>query len=361
MMGSWTALETWFAEPRLLLLAGWFPLLAVLRLLALRRQQRRLMLLGPTAARHTRAGRSPWAERLGATCRSLGWSLVLVGLAGPHWGRDWDQPPAPGRDLVLVLDLSRSMLATDVLPSRAERAKAALVDLTYAVQQRGGHRLALVAFAGRAQLLCPLTQDYDHLRTVLADLDVRHPPASVRAVRAEAVSGTRIGAALRAAIAAHDGRLRGTQAILLISDGDDPAHDEEWREGIWAARSARIPVHTVGIGNPLAGSVIPLEGDVPLRFEQGTVQTRLEEEPLATIARMTGGVYTPARTEALPLGQLFHEQIEPGAAHEQVADLLPVYRERYPWFFGAALVFLGAEMGLACRRNRRPAGGSLRP
>jgi Ca-activated chloride channel family protein len=223
-----------------------------------------------------------------------------------------------------------------VLPNRAERAKQALKDLTYTVQQRGGHRLALVAFAARGRIFCPLTHDYDHLRAALDDLDPNHLHPDLRATGKEAVSGTRIGAGLLMAVEAHDPRFRGAQDILLISDGDDPARDGEWLEGMAEARRHHSPVHTVGVGDPDAGSPITVRGT--------EVLTRLEEQPLEAIARLTGGKYTPARTSDLRLGELFLEQIEPGTPHEEIDDVLPVYRQHYSWFLGAAFAVLSLEM-----------------
>jgi Ca-activated chloride channel family protein len=284
----------------------------------------------------------------------LGLVLLIVSIAGPQWGRDWEQSAAPGRDLVVVLDLSRSMLAQDVLPSRAERAKKALEDLSYTVQQRGGHRLALVAFAAHARIVCPLTHDYEHFRSALADLDPAHPPNDLRAAGESAPSGTRIGAGLRTAVETQDPRFRGFQDIMLISDGDDPGHDGEWREGIDAARAFRIPVHVIGIGNPSAGSPIPDKNGEPLRHRGQVILTRLDEKPLQAIARDTGGTYTPARTDTLPLGEIFHARIEPGRVHEESEDILPVYHQHYSWFLSTALMFLGFEMVLGRQRSRKP-------
>src|SRR5262249_10930276 len=162
--------------------------------------------------------------------------------------------------------------------------------------------------------------DYDHFREALADLDVASLHPDLRPAGAEARSGTRIGAGLRAAVEAHDPRFGGYQDILLLSDGDDPAHDEEWRQGVEGARPRQIPVHTIGIGDPAAGSPIPLRGDEPLRYRGQLVSTRLEEENLAEIARLTGGTYTPARTSALWLGDLFFKRIASKNARDQTDD-----------------------------------------
>src|SRR5262249_31749081 len=162
-----------------------------------------------------------WRGGAARLCLSLGLPLLLFGAAGPQWGRDWNQPVAPGRDVVAVLDLSRSMLAEP--ESRLQRAQAALLQLADTVQQRGGHRLGLVVFAGSPRAACPLPHASAHFREALRDLYLPTPAADLG-------PGTRIGAGLHAAIALHDPRYRGHQDVLLLSDGDDPAGDEDWRE-----------------------------------------------------------------------------------------------------------------------------------
>ena len=153
----------------------------------------------------------------------------MLGTAGPQWGRDYTQSAAPGRDLVVVLDCSRSMFAET--PRRLQRAKTALLDLVEAVKHQGGHRLALVVFAGRARLACPLTHDYDHFRTAGESVDTNAPTRNsnpaLAPFRARALarrSMKRCWPTTRAGISgAHD--------ILLLSDGDDPAHDGECAKG----------------------------------------------------------------------------------------------------------------------------------
>jgi Ca-activated chloride channel family protein len=331
-----------FAHPLGLALLGMLLVFGLAGLLARRRRRRALAWLGSTVALRTLLAEQPLLQRLRRSCLTTGLMLLALGVAGPQWGRDWDQPAAPGRDVVVVLDLSRSMLAE--APSRLQRAKDALVDLSYAVQRRGGHRLALVVFAGRARLVCPLTHDYDHFREALDRLDAGDPPPDV-APGPDAESGTRIGEGLRLAVETHDPRFHGAQDILLISDGDDPARDGEWRAGTEEAREAQIPVHTVGVGNPDVDSPIPLR-DGQQQYQGKPVTTRLQEQPLQEIARLSKGTYTAAQTHPLPLGELFHDRIEARTVREDTEDSLPVYHQRFALFLGPALFFLGAEMAL---------------
>src|SRR5690606_21737910 len=123
-------------------------------------------------------------------------------------------------------------------------------------------------------------------------------------------SGTRIGAALQAAVDAHDPRFPGAQDILLVSDGDDPEDDREWLRGADAARKAGFPVHAVGIGNPDAAAPIWFEDgllEAPPREGQppDVVRTRLEEDVLRQIAAETRGQYLSARREIPRLGEFF--------------------------------------------------------
>jgi Ca-activated chloride channel family protein len=338
----------WFANPKALMLLGVLPALALLALLARRRRAKALTRLGSILAFGSSLALRDRLAPLRGLCFTTGLSMLIVGIAGPQWGRDWARA-APGRDLVVVLDMSRSMTAES--PSRFQRAKDALADLADTLQRHGGHRVGLVVFAGRAKVVCPLTHDYDHFRETLEELDAADLPQDLRPVQSSA-SGTCIGAGLSAATALHDERFRGFQDILLISDGDDPLlQNNEWQDGVTAAHEKGIPVHTVGVGDPDRDGTIPTD-DGPLTDGDKVIGTRLQEKPLEDIARLTGGTYTPAHTKALPLGDLFRELIESRAAHEadEGVDSPQVFQQRYTWFLGAALFLLAMELGLGRRR-----------
>lgn len=277
--------------------------------------------------------------------------LLILGAAGPRWGRDWKTQTMSGRDIVVVLDLSRSMLA-DPKP-RQERAKTALLHLADTIKRRGGHRLALVVFAADAEVVCPLTNDYDHFRFMVEKQDANYLPRHIRPDSSADVSGTRIGKALRLAVQLHDAEFKGSQDILLVSDGDDPARDDEWLEGVIAAEQTDIPVDVVGVGDPDLPSRIPFAGGY-LRFENEDVRSKLQEGPLKEIARRTGGAYIPMRTKQLPLGKVYHEvTANRGKTRDNDPSSLPVYIERYAWFLAAAFVFLMVTLLLGEGRSRR--------
>jgi Ca-activated chloride channel family protein len=318
----------WFAHPLILpvlalllplgLLAGWS---AHRRRLALSRLGLRTS-LGLLLAQPRR-----W-RRLRGLCMLFGLIALGVGMAGPQWGRDWQQSAAPGRDLVVVLDCSKSMLAET--PTRLERARLALLDLVDAIQRRGGHRLALVAFAGRARLMCPLTHDYDHFRTTLETIN-QLPFDPELSPAGNAGSGTRIGLGLIEGLLTHDTRFEGARDVLLLSDGDDPARDGEWQDGIDKALALKIPVHVVGIGDPDQAWPIRI-GSTVLRHDDKEVRSQLQETPLQTITKETHGQYWPSRTLGVPLGHLYLDHIAARPVREQSDDTLPLYQQRYLWF-----------------------------
>jgi Ca-activated chloride channel homolog len=351
----------WFANPWAFLLLGVLPVLGLCAFFAWRRRRKAVARLGTLIAvqalRTTRRSRS-WLRGL---CLVLGLVSLIVGIAGPQWGRDYDESVATGRDLVVVLDQSRSMLAQDVLPSRQARAKQALRDLSFTLQRRGGHRLALVIFAAEAEIVCPLTHDYDHFRYELARQDAATVPLRLRPKSRGRKSGTSMGGGLKKALEAFQPGSPSPGLILLVSDGDDPARDEDWYEGARLAQKQQVAVFTVGLGNPRPKypTRIPF-GDDFVRHPQDNrpVETKLEEKPLMEIARITKGTYFAAGTEMLNLGALFKEWVEPHALRTEQADIFPSYVTRYPWFFGAALVFLSAAMVIGPVRSVREKAGT---
>lgn len=329
---------TLFSHPTLLVALSALPILSVLAVLAARRRQRNLIVMGGLVTGVVLARQRP--SRLRRLCVWLGLTSLALGMAGPRWGRDWSQSAAPGRDLVVVLDMSRSMYAE--APSRLERARNALFDLADTLRRRGGHRVALVLFAGQARLACPLTHDLDHFRDRVEALDLAVPDPTLGA-------GTRIGTGLVLAVEAHEGRSRRARDILLLSDGDDPARDGEYRRGIERARSEGIPVHCVGLGDAREGHRIPVEGGW-LTFGNQEVLTRLEEAPLREIVRGTHGELILAGTSRLALG-MYYLALAERAGDEYSPENLPVYRQRQAWFLAPAFVFLSLSLLLPDRRK----------
>jgi Ca-activated chloride channel family protein len=334
-----------FTRPGLLWLSLVPAALAVVGFVARRRGRGMLARLGRPATVFgllTRPARGNW---LGRAAFFLGCVLLAVGAAGPRWGKGNEAGVAVGRDVIIVLDLSRSMLAADMAgpPERWQAAVLGASRLIDTLRARGGHRAAIVVFAGRPKLLVPLTTDYDHLQTKLAELDAAHPQPEIRPA-AGAKSGTRIGAALVMAVEASDPRFPGAADIILVSDGDDPAADREWAAGVSAARKASIPVHTVGVGDPDTLSLVFVDGRrLEFTDKNGVttpVRTRLHEDVLQAIAEEGRGDYLPVRREVPQLGEFFRAKVEPNPSRELTDDALPQLKDRAAWFLGFGLACL---------------------
>ena len=316
-----------------------------------RRGARRLDAVGQPVAVFALRTRPNRGRRVSVVLTALAWVFLTSGVVGPTWGVGEPDGVAVGRDVVLVLDVSRSMLAADAAgPARWRSAVDGAQELVESLRGRG-HRVGLIAFAARPKLLAPLTTDTDHILTLLAELDATRPPAEVRpAPGTLSASGTRIGLALRAAVVAHDPRFPGAQDIILLSDGDDPADDREWLTGVSAARQARVPVHAVGFGDPAHDSPVLIAG----RLLEATnaagvrdpVQTRLREDVLMEIASATGGHYDPVRQEPPRLAEFFRTHVETDATRELTDDATPQPRDRSgPFLALAAVCLLAAWLG----------------
>ncbi|MBM4074609.1 MAG: VWA domain-containing protein, partial [Planctomycetes bacterium] len=172
--------------------------------------------------------------------------LGLVALAGPRYGSEFEQVVPRGSDLYVAIDVSKSMLADDVQPSRLGRAKA---DVASLLNRLDGERVGLIAFAGQAVVKCPLTVDYDSFRRALEELDPDSAPRG----------GTAIGDAIRKALEVfHDASHR-DQSILLITDGDD--QQSYPLEAADVAAERKVTVFTVGLGDADQGSRIPQKND----------------------------------------------------------------------------------------------------
>lgn len=325
-----------FTHPGLLLALLSLPLLSILTFLAARRRQRALSQMAGLIGSVILSRRKP--SFLARLCVSLGLTALALGMAGPRWGRDWSLSAAPGRDLILVIDVSRSMYAE--APSRIDRACRAVLDLTDALRSRGGQRVGLVLFAGKPRLVCPLTHDLDHVRECVEAIDPGTPDATLG-------SGTRIGAALSLAVESFDGRSAQARDIILLSDGDDPAFDGEWQGGRNRARAEGIPVHVVAVGDVNEGHRIPT-GSGWLAHDGVEVRTRRQDAALRGIALPTGGQLYTAEAKTFPLGDAYLS-LRAGAVGEESPDALPLLRQRQGWFLLPAFVLLCLSLLLAPR------------
>jgi Ca-activated chloride channel family protein len=288
-------------------------------------------------------------------CGLLWLAALLLGIAllGPQVGWiEQEIPPRSGRDVLIVLDVSRSMLAEDVAPNRLERAKADLRDLADALERIGGYRIGLIAFAERAAVLCPLTFDY---RCFAEELSVASLASLRLRGRASWGDGTQIGAALDRAAQAIDDDNAAYTDVLLVSDGDDMARETLKAADALARRG--IAVNTLGLGDPDHGSLIPVRDGLGrltyLRYRKELVYTHLQETVLRRIAERAHGRYFAVGTGYLDLAREFGELL----ADKENRARRPIQRERhgiqrFQWFVAPALSLLLLQWLLT--ETRRP-------
>lgn len=225
-------------------------------------------------------------------------ALSILALARPQWGYEIREIKRRGTDILLIVDVSRSMLTRDVKPSRLERTKLAIKDLTKKLK---GDRIGLIAFAGDAFLICPLTVDYSGFLLSLEDLS----PASV------ARGGTNIGGALKEAFKQYTAGGGKYQALVIITDGENL--EEDPMAMVEKAKEQAIKIFSIGVGTK-EGELIQFVNDKGeldfLKDAQGNiVKSRLNEDLLQKVALASGGIYVRASGTQFGLDLIYDREI----------------------------------------------------
>ena len=268
----------------------------------------------------------------------LAFVLLVVGITDPQVGSKLEKIKREGIDLMLVLDVSNSMLAEDIKPNRLERSKMAISSLIDKLQ---GDRLGIIIFAGNAYKQLPLTTDYSAAKLFLSAVSTDIVPTQ----------GTAIGEAIEMA-AQSFGDTEHNKAIIIITDGEN--HEDDAISAAKKASEQGIKVFTIGMGLP-EGSPIPIYNNYGNRTgfkkdRQGkTVVTKLNEDMLRQIAAAGDGAYARANNASTGLRKLFDEisQIEKGEIEsKQFTD----YEDRFQIYLAFALLLLIFELLIARRK-----------
>ena len=268
-------------------------------------------------------------------------TFLILALARPQFGTRVETVRSEGQDVMVALDVSRSMLAEDVVPNRLERARLEIMRI---LQRLDGDRIGFVAFAGNAFVQSPLTVDYGAAALFLNAMD----PALIP------IQGTNLGEALTVTLDAFEEGTRDHRVLIVVTDGED--HEGEIEEALERARDERVRIHTVGIGS-LDGVPIPEftasgERSGFVRDDEGAVvTTRLDESTLERVAEATGGRYFPALGRGANL-DLLVEEITGGEGRELETREITQFDEQFQIFLGFALLLLLAE-GLIPERRRK--------
>ena len=272
--------------------------------------------------------------------------LLIVVLARPQFGASERRLTRRGIDLMIAVDVSNSMLASDIKPSRLARAKEQLRQL---IVNSPGHRIGILAFAGTAFVQCPLTLDYGLALNILDAIGVGMVP----------VQGTSIGAAIETAVDAFERaersrsgprrtERRGERVLLLLTDGED--HDRPALEkAVERAAKANIRIYAIGIGAELGVPITLRDGSIKKDAEGRVVTTRVDYATLDSIASRTGGVAILATARGdLDLIQTRLDDLERSV---QRSTTKIIYEERFVPILALALILLVWEMFRSDRRK----------
>ncbi len=271
---------------------------------------------------------------------------IVGALTEPKWNPQAQKIRRQGRDICILLDTSRSMLAEDIKPSRLERSKIAIADL---LETLAGDRVAIVTFAGNSTVKCPLTQDYAFVRMALADISTESTSRG----------GTVIGDAIRKATQeVFDQKSRQYKDIILITDGEEhEGHESFPVQAAEKAAAEGIRIIAIGLGDENEGSRIPITGPngekTFMKYKGEEVWSRLGGDLLRQIVYVTdGGTFLsvgPGTT--LDLGQIYESLIASAEKRELESTTMFRYDEKFQIFVALGLLFLICEAFISERRK----------
>ena len=272
----------------------------------------------------------------------LSLAFIIFALTRPSWNPKPEKIERKGRDIVFLLDVSKSMLAEDLIPNRLERAKLAIQDC---VDQLMGDRVALVAFAGTAALKCPLTHDYSFFRMILENISNE----------SIARDGTMLGDAIRFLTAdVFDDQVKEYKDIILITDGED--HDSFPVEAAKKAGEMGIRLIAIGIGDEGEGRPIPVTNELGqktfLKYKNQQIWSKLDAHTLRKMVNATpGGKYFNVATGTIDLGSVYRQLIASAEKRALESETIKRYEEKFQIFLAIGFILLCLEMITSDRKR----------
>lgn len=317
------------------------PLLGIFFIVAQQYRKKAIQRFGDTALmERLMPEMSRYKHELKFLLLSLCIGALVVAWANPQWGTKKEKINRKGIDLFIALDISESMLAEDVTPSRLLRARKFSQDLIDKVK---GDNVGAIFFACNAYMQVPLTADYAFAEMFLSTADPGMAPSQ----------GTAIGEAIDVAARSFNEDNKNHKALIIISDGED--HDGNAMESAKNAYSDGLLTFTVGVGSG-EGAFIPIQVQGRSDFKRdesgNPVRSQMNEQMLKDVANAGGGVYFNLAAGSEKVAEALQAHIDMIEKQEFEQRVFNEYESYFQWFIGLAIIFLLVEFLLSYRRNK---------
>lgn len=325
-----------FAESGYLFLLLLIPVFIIVQAVVLRFRRKRLEKFGDEAlVKELMPSYSRAKVWLRLSLFLLAFFFFVLGISRPQMGAILKEHKTRGAEVMIVLDVSNSMLAEDYSPNRLERAKLAI---SRVVDKLRDDRIGLVVFAGNSFVQLPITTDYVSAKMFLGSISTESIP----------IQGTAIGDAISTALRSFSSQSDRSRAIIVITDGEN--HEDDPVAAASQAAEMGVRVFTIGVGSP-EGKMIPFEGDYLRDKEGNPVVTRLDEAVLQDVAAAGKGLYVRSGNSEFGLNPII-EEIARMDDEEYNSIVFEEYDELYMYFFAMALFFFVLEMLIGERRSK---------
>lgn len=326
-----------FAQSQYLLLILLIPVFFLIQALVFKLRARRIRRFGnEELVRQLMPSYSKTRTWVRLTMFSIGFFFFAIGLSRPQIGAKLKEHETKGAEIMIVLDVSNSMLAEDYSPNRLERAKLAISRL---VDKLRDDRIGLIVFAGNSFVQLPITTDYVSAKMFLNTITTESVP----------IQGTAIGDAINTALRSFSAQSEKSRAIIVITDGEN--HEDNPVAAAAQAAEMGVRVFTIGVGSP-EGKPIPMDGELLKDKEGNIVVTRLDESVLQEVAKAGDGVYVRAGNSEFGLNPII-DDIRRMEDEKYSSIVFEEFDEQFMYFMGIALFFFVLEMLIGDRRSKR--------
>ena len=326
-----------FAQSQYLFLLLLIPFFFVIQAVILKLRRRRLRKFGDEAlVSNLMPSYSKGKVWVRLVLFSIGFFFFVIGLSRPQIGAKLKEHETKGAEIMIVLDVSNSMLAEDYSPNRLERAKLAISRI---VDKLRDDRIGLILFAGDSFVQLPITTDYVSAKMFLNSISTDSVP----------VQGTAIGDAINTAMRSFSVQSEKSRAIIVITDGEN--HEDDPVSAAAQAAEVGVRVYTIGVGSP-EGKPIPMDGELLKDKDGEIVVTRLDEKVLQDVAQAGNGVYVRAGNTEFGLNPII-DNIRKLEDERYSSVVFEEYDEQFMYFLGIALFFFVLEMLIGDRRSKK--------